>query len=176
MQHWQSTGSSRLAGVAADQKRLCRRGDMNPHFYRNRPTRGGQGMVVAVLAAAILSGCGGGGYELDTAPVRGTVTVDGQPVTSGYVFVTPSQGRIAKGEIAEDGTFVLGTYTDDDGAQIGTHPAIVTPIPSFQEGGGPRTPSNIPARYGAASTSGLTITVEPKGENVVELALVSAKR
>jgi hypothetical protein len=62
------------------------------------------------------------------APVRGTVTVDGTPVTSGKVYFAPiaqsenrNVGKQGVGRIQSDGTFVVGTYELGDGAQIGPH-------------------------------------------------------
>lgn len=116
-----------------------------------------------------LVGCGGG-HELETAPVKGTVLLDGQPVTSGYVTIAPSRGRLARGVIQEDGAFVMGTYSKSDGVQVGSHPVTVTPVPP-DEGAGGRSRIDIPRRYGAASSSGLSIEVPSAGvdAHVIEL-------
>ncbi|GAA4423955.1 hypothetical protein [Bremerella cremea] len=72
-----------------------------------------------------LVGCGPSG-AFDTAPVHGTVTFDGQPVTEGTIDFTPiaggdSQmtGKPAAARINEDGTFSAGTYGDSDGVVPG---------------------------------------------------------
>jgi hypothetical protein len=65
------------------------------------------------------------------APVRGTVTVDGQPLAEGRVMFTPvgkgelNSGKPAYGRIQSDGSFVLYTYGDDDGAIVGEHGVTV---------------------------------------------------
>lgn len=121
-----------------------------------------------------MAGCGGSSYELETATVSGTVTIDGQPLSSGYVYVLASKGRMAKGIIQEDGSFVLGTYDSDDGAQVGTHPVIVVPVPVDE--GAPRPDRNsitLPRKYTNARTSGLRVTVEPGDANRLELDLQS---
>ncbi|MDZ4689245.1 MAG: hypothetical protein SH850_29570 [Planctomycetaceae bacterium] len=88
-------------------------------------------LAVGVLAA--VSGCGGSG-EFDTAPVRGTVTCEGTPVTSGTITFSPiaedavdKPGKPAMGKIGSDGTFVLTTYKQGDGAIIGMHEVFYAP-------------------------------------------------
>ncbi len=79
-----------------------------------------------VVLAPLLSGCGS---QVATAPVEGRVEFDGQPLVGGgrVLFVPiadsddqPSR-KAAIGIIAEDGTFQLGTYGQDDGAVLGEH-------------------------------------------------------
>lgn len=111
-------------------------------------------------------------HQLPTAPVSGTVTLDGKPVASGYVIALPSMGRMAKGAIQSDGSFVLSTYHKADGAQVGTHPLIVTPVPP-DEGSGPRNVVPIPRRYAKASSSGLTIEVPKGGLDGFQIALTT---
>ncbi|MEN1678300.1 MAG: hypothetical protein AAGJ46_01820 [Planctomycetota bacterium] len=133
--------------------------------------------AVAVLAPLVftLVGCGSS-HELETARVKGHVTIDGVPATSGYVMVLPKKGRMAKGAIEQDGTFVLGTYRDSDGAQVGQHAAVVTPVPSDE--GGPRVKGGpkIPRRYHSASSSRLTVKVEPGGLDDWHIELSSSKK
>jgi hypothetical protein len=121
----------------------------------------------------VTTGCGRPAYQLETAPVSGRVTLDGQPVTSGYVFVVPSKGRMAKGSIQPDGTFALTTYETGDGAQVGSHSVIVTPVPRDEGFSGPRERNPIPAKYARAQTSGLTLDVKPDGNSEVLLELSS---
>lgn len=129
---------------------------------------------ITVLLAAALSGCGRGSYELETAPASGQVNLDGEPLPQGIVYVLPSKGRSAKGMIQPDGSFVLSTYEQGDGAQVGTHPAVVAALPKDeldQEQRQLRMP--IPKRYSRASTSGLTVEILPGEDNVIEWDLTS---
>jgi hypothetical protein len=114
-------------------------------------------------------------YQRDTAPVRGRVTVDGQPVTSGYVIVTPSSGRMAKGIIQDDGSFIMGTYSASDGVQLGSHSVVVHPVPSDESSSRSRPPTGpkIPERYGLAGTSQLRIEVTNDGNENWNLQLTS---
>lgn len=125
----------------------------------------------AVLAAGLL-GCGSG-HELQTAPVEGRVTLDGAPLTSGYVMALPVKGRMARGAIQEDGSFVLGSYSASDGAQVGEHPVIVTPVPADEGGSRPRSSQQIPRRYQRAASSGITVNVQPQGVRDWKIELTS---
>ena len=127
-----------------------------------------------VLLAVGFMGCGKPAYQLETAPVSGTVTLDGRPLPSGYVVVPAAKGRMASGKIQPDGTFVLTTYDEGDGAQVGTHPVIVNELPLDEFSSVPKEQRMpIPARYGSAGTSGLSIEVKPGEDNFLELTLTT---
>ena len=86
-------------------------------------------MVLCVVAALLAAGCGS---SPPVAPVRGEVTLDGRPLRGGAVVFTPLAhdadkrvGKSAYGEIRPDGTFALGTFSEQDGAIIGTHRATI---------------------------------------------------
>jgi hypothetical protein len=126
------------------------------------------------LTMLCFAGCGRPSYELEVAPVSGTVTLDGKPLPSGYVVVPTSKGRMASGEIQPDGSFVLTTYEKGDGAQVGTHPVVVNEVPpdEFSRVKRPRGPP-IPEKYTRAGTSGLQVDVKADEENFLELQLKS---
>lgn len=127
----------------------------------NRTTRTAP---IATLAAAlvVVGGCGRPAHQLETAPVTGWVILDGEPVTSGYIYTAPRKGRLATGKIASDGFFRLGTYKKADGATLGEHAVMLAPIPA-DEGPTPAGAVVPPARYASASSSGLTIDVPAEG-------------
>jgi hypothetical protein len=88
--------------------------------------------ALAVGVITVVCGCGGG--EFETAPVRGTVTCEGTPVTSGTITFKPiaeeaadKPGKPAMGKIGADGSFVLTTYKTGDGAIIGMHEVFYAP-------------------------------------------------
>lgn len=64
--------------------------------------------------------------EFPLAPVAGLVTFQGQPVKGGIIQFAPDAkeglkaGKAAVGEIREDGTFSMSSFTPNDGAVIGT--------------------------------------------------------
>ena len=132
------------------------------------------GKVLAVMLLLASIGCGRPAHELDTAAVRGKVTLDGEPLPSGYVVVPTSRGRMTSGEIEPDGTFVLTTYRHGDGAQLGTHPVVVQEVPPDEfSSGAEKRRVPIPRRYTIAGTSGLTIDVKNDEENYAELKLTT---
>ena len=85
------------------------------------------GEILAAAVAMTLVGCAGS-HELETATVRGLVTIDGSPLKSGMVYFNPMSGRGARGEIRSDGSFELTTYQDGDGAIVGEHKVFVIAI------------------------------------------------
>jgi hypothetical protein len=93
------------------------------------------------------------------------------------VGTIPEIGRGAHGDIQSDGTFELYTYSDGDGARIGTHKVGVA---AYDKSGG-RTPESeygkllVPQRYTNPETSGLTIDVTEDGRDNVVLELSSIK-
>jgi hypothetical protein len=127
------------------------------------------------VSAALIAGCGKPAYQLETAPVHGKVTLDGQPLPSGYVVVPTARGRMASGRIHPDGTFVMTTYDEGDGVQVGTHPVIVNELPPDEFSPVPadeRVP--IPTRYTSAGTSGLTVDVKPDEDNYLDINLTTS--
>jgi hypothetical protein len=74
----------------------------------------------------VLAGCGGS--EFDVAPAKGKVVCRGLPVSAGTVIFSPiaestagEPGKPATATVQPDGTFVLSTYSEQDGAVIGKH-------------------------------------------------------
>jgi hypothetical protein len=130
---------------------------------------------MAVVMVAMLVGCGG---DDSMGRVRGVVTLDGHPVSRGIVQFLPSSGRGAKGQIEEDGTFVLGTFDETDGASVGVHRVAII---AYERGPGgrpdPTTASKfkalVPKKYLAPGTSDLTYEVKP-GDNFAEFSLATS--
>jgi hypothetical protein len=96
---------------------------------------------LAVLAALFLgggSGCGakGAGSVPDLIPVKGKVSLLGQPLTTGTIRFEPDDfGRPASGKLQSDGTFVLTTTEEGDGVVAGHHRVSITNIsPKSKEG------------------------------------------
>ena len=90
---------------------------------------------IAIVLASLLEsvvGCGGPPHEV--APAHGTVTIDGRPFTHGKVMFAPLSGdgvhpgKAAMGLLQPDGSFVLSTYGNDDGAVVGEHSVTIISI------------------------------------------------
>ena len=118
-----------------------------------------------VLLVAIV-GCGPGGkYETPPASGKG-VGAAGTPMAGGTItFESEDQQVLARGPIAEDGTFTLGTNVPGDGAVAGWHGAsIMPPTPKVDvDDGGYRSP--LDPKYQNAKRSGLRYEVEPDVDN-----------
>src|SRR5262245_25889603 len=132
--------------------------------------RGASAFVACILL--VLAGCG---PRLPTVyPVKGRIINKGKGNVrdmAGYnvqLQSTTDPEEAPGGPIAEDGTFVLSTYTRLGGKVIpgvkeGTYRACILPPPV--EGGPPPRPV-IPVRYTKLETSNLQFTIKP-GENEI---------
>jgi hypothetical protein len=134
-------------------------------------------LILAPLLAICATGCGDNRAEV--FPVQGKVIFpDGKPVRQGTVELLSMDHRInAAGTIRDDGTFVLGTYTDSDGACAGKHKVIVTQliiadrkIRHQVDHGSPVDPS-----FGSYSHTPLTVEIRPQELNQIELVVERLK-
>ncbi len=122
--------------------------------------------------AVLLSGCGGSPYR--TVPVGGTVTYQGQPVTSGTVtFVPDKPGPAASGAIRPDGTYALST-DGVPGAVPGRYTVMIISLGNtagaLPEQRNPLPPLRLPEKYSNNRRSGLTAEVLDRN-NVINFAL-----
>jgi hypothetical protein len=113
--------------------------------------------LAVVTCSAILSGCG---HEFPIAPTRGVVTLKGQPVTAGRVVLLPvGGGKHALGTIGPEGAFVLSSYGEGDGAQVGENHVLVLDVSA---------PGQSDAvNYRAAKSH--SVHVKPDRENVLAI-------
>jgi hypothetical protein len=130
---------------------------------------------LAILLAAVSSGCSGP----NAASVSGSVTLDGQPLTTGMVGFYPDggSGAPANGQIDVNGRYALSTGSDT-GLSPGKYVAVVVatkdPPQPYDKTGAEIPPIPItPAKYGSTTTSDLRIEVKA-GKNDIPLALQSA--
>lgn len=118
------------------------------------------------------SGCGPGLKEFPTAETRGVVTCNGVPVPNVRVYFAPQaksgieSGKSGWGTAQADGTFVISTYGDEDGAVVGTHRVLV---------GSPH-PERFPDFECDCETNGnlpiMTVEVEADTENNLSIELL----
>jgi hypothetical protein len=108
-------------------------------------------VALAAFLLGSLAGCGSTptAHIAATVPAKGKVTYKGKPLTKGSITFEPEAGREAHGEIKPDGTFVLSTFKEGDGAVPGIHRVSVS-----------LTDRTVPAKFKNASSSGCTVTVE----------------
>ncbi len=130
---------------------------------------------ITLLSAVVMSATSGCGSDApETAEVRGTVFIDGVPLERGGVFLRPSHGRVGKGKIGSDGSFVISTFSDGDGAIVG--PAriavrAVTIAGNAREGG--EITYLVPKAFTSEDTSGLSYDVSGDTANILKIELAS---
>lgn len=135
--------------------------------------RHGTQWSLLICFASLVMGCGADRPE--TYPVRGKVLFsDGTPVRSGVVELLSAEfGETATGRIEPDGSFVLGTFREDDGACSGRHGAIVVQmiitdsVTTHQRDHG----DPVDPRFGSYETSGLEVDIQPVELNEITLTV-----
>lgn len=131
-------------------------------------------LAVCGLLLVFVTGCGSD--HPPTFPVTGRVEFpDGKPLAGGSIeFETKLESKLitARGTVASDGRFTLGTYQAEDGALPGTHRVAVFAEPEI--GTGYERPDKLPSRviddrFSSFEASGLKfeIRAEPNEFTVV---------
>ena len=122
------------------------------------------GVSLLVLAAL---GCSSAEKRVPVYPVKGSVKVNGKPAAKAVVVFHPLAAADPNvpnptGEVADDGTFALGTYSAADGAPAGEYAVTVMwPTGSSAIGGDAAEDDKLGKRYSDPKTSGLKATVAP---------------
>jgi hypothetical protein len=150
--------------------------------FAKLPSRICMGLLLSVLA-----GCGPSG-QVKVYPVKGKVTFVGKPMVGGgsiaLIPLTNQEGKTAGGEIKEDGTYELGTYSAADGSMAGDFRVVINQVtvkePKATPDGTAAPPAagfsvaeadRIPAVYSDTQNSPLTIKVEAKPLNELDFDL-----
>lgn len=129
-----------------------------------------------LLILTFIPGCDRGPQ---VSPVSGIVYYNDEPLPFGGVMFQPSSGQPAGGRIEADGSFRLSTFSEFDGAIVGSHKVKITcyssqsPRRLQNSRGGEQTlgASLIPENYTLADQSGLTAEVEAGENNSFEFRL-----
>jgi hypothetical protein len=114
-------------------------------------------VVLVAPTIVLFPGCGPGTGDEHGVPlvaVKGKVTYKGSPLTRGIIEFEPqTAGRLARGNIQADGSFVLTTYKDGDGVAAGLHRVCVHGT------GGDGKKEIVPQKYTQATSSGKDVEV-----------------
>jgi hypothetical protein len=132
-----------------------------------------------LVVLALISGGGCSKSPYSTSPVKGLVTLDGQPLGEGKVMFTPvaqgdpsKTGKAGYGPLNPDGSFVVSTYGSEDGAIVGPH--WVTVVQTILPNTATATPDTAEGvkfkRYKFPQQQ----TVAAGQENQLDIALTSA--
>ncbi|HVX13109.1 MAG TPA: hypothetical protein VHC22_18135 [Pirellulales bacterium] len=145
---------------------------MNDHGISRFLPSSTSAMLVAALVGAV--GCGPSiPAPPSTQPVHGNVTLEGEPVTRGFVRFVPaagSSGRFAEGMIAEDGSYSVSAFKGQAGTLPGDYQVYFSSIQRAAEGESEGDPLAIPKKYLRPETSELKVTVT-SGDNDIPLEL-----
>ena len=136
--------------------------------------------AAACLVVVASVGCQRSPYEL--APVHGTVTIDGRPVSQAKVMFAPVEnaenavnpGKPAFGLLREDGSYKLTTYENDDGAVVGKHWVTLVNLTrkaAKNQTEGNRTISSLPSF--TRLTVPQQVTVAAGQENQIDIKLTA---
>jgi hypothetical protein len=118
-----------------------------------------------ILLAVVLglTGCGSGRF-----PVTGRVLFeDGSPLEEGQVICESQEGEVkvmARGVLARDGSFRLGTERPGDGVPPGKYHVLVSPRPRTQEEEAQHLPPIIDRKFQSYATSGIELEVKESTE------------
>ena len=138
-----------------------------------RPIR--TSLVVVIVVAAALGGCGGASDAPALGRVTGTVTYLGQPLANATVVFLPERPgvRSASGITDQNGRFELMSDIPGDGAVLGKHRVTITarapdqPLTAEQQLAlqstgisPPPAKALIPEKFFRFDTSGLTAEVK----------------
>ncbi len=122
------------------------------------------------VALPLLGGCSDGLPK--RVPVKGRVTIDGEPLTHGYIRFFPSEGRMSGGSFDEEGYFSLSCFEPGDGALVGEHKiAILAQEPL----GETKMRWHAPKKYSNPATSDLRETIDSPTESI-EIELTWGKK
>lgn len=113
------------------------------------------------LVLIVTLGCGDGRVRLPTAPVGGTITYQGKPLSAGRItFVHPS-GQGVGADITADGTYRLTAFQGKNQVTVSCFMSERDSNPTARPSS-PTAKSLIPTRFGNCDTSGLTLDVKPE--------------
>lgn len=109
-----------------------------------------------------------------SASVSGTVSFQGQPLTSGFVMFQPAEGMLLQSPIAPDGTYRIDGVVPGGVAIAITGPAKPVAGPDGVSADNPSSSGPqvfIPEKYGLLETAGLTYEVTGAGTQVYNIDL-----
>jgi tetratricopeptide (TPR) repeat protein len=129
-------------------------------------------LIVSALAAVVLGFLGLWPKRSERVPVhpaQGQAFFDGKPMPNATVLLEPTWTDAPKfpkprGIVKDDGTFVLATYGNDDGAPAGEYNVSVqwfVNLDKRPETEGGTLPKNVlPSKYANPATSGLHVEIK----------------
>lgn len=130
-----------------------------------------------LLLAIFIAGCSQGDAR-PAAEFSGKVTFDGVPMEEGSIhFTSPKTGESTFCNIEKEGAYRVLFQDADVGEvyEISVQEAVVNQpdTPAHEMKPPPKLTVNLPRKYKARATSGLTATLAKPGVNLTDVALTS---
>ena len=138
------------------------------------------GIAGLLILSLSLVGCTGGMKKVARVPVKGKLYVDGEVKGDVALQFTPVKGGTdnpnAFATVKSDGTFVVGTYEDTDGAKPGEY--IVTASATSEESEGSTDPAKMMSMMGGGgiSTKPANVKIPSSGSENLEIKLESENK
>lgn len=122
-----------------------------------------------LLAICLITGCSSGKDDVpELAPVSGTITLDGKPLSKANITFEPKAGSLSVGMTDDTGHYELAYNKNHLGAVIGQHTVRIS---KFGEPGSPNdTVDQVPVKFNKNSKE--TANVK-EGENEINFDLKS---
>jgi hypothetical protein len=142
------------------------------------PLRRSWTSLFLLASVATLVGCGESWVEV--FPVSGTVKFDGQTPHGAQIVLhpvaPPGPDAVAPtGSVNADGSFVITSYTNGDGAPPGEYAATIQWYKFDEKLGGPGG-NVLPAEYATPKTTPIKVSVQAGGPTQLEpITIASAK-
>jgi len=143
-------------------------------------------LFIALIVCLAIAGCSRDGLP-GLVPAGGVVTLNGVPVEGATISFSPDPSidgaRSASATTDRNGRFVVTTLNFGDGMMPGEYRVVVSKTTgtggelSAGEGGGRadtddrRTVNHLPLIYASMETSGLTVSIPPRGDRNIEFVL-----
>ena len=146
-------------------------------FTRARLTKRA-GILLGLMLAPLLSGCGQAKQAWDTAyPAKGVVKYKGVPVADAEVALFPQGTSMPdtvrpRAKTAEDGSFVVWTYKPGDGAPVGNYKVTVVHHKLVEKKGVAIVqPNDLPPKYATVQSTDLVAEIGPKETEIPPIEL-----
>lgn len=128
-------------------------------------------LILSIGLMACVVGCNGSNRVV----VKGKVTYNDKPVTSGTISFLSQDYPSAYGDLQPDGSYTLHTEKPGDGATPGKYKVIVVAMQDqanlLPEQRSPLPAPTVPFKYTSLATTDLTAEVEKGKENVLDFKL-----
>ena len=142
-----------------------------------RTERARLAVVPILVLAASLAGCREG-WQAETYPASGRLTINGRPAAGALVELIPrgaapdERNSRPWAKVTADGTFALATYQGESGAPPGEYGVAITwPVDASILG----SPDRLGGKYKTPEKSGLAVTLKAEPNRIPPLELAGAK-